>query len=114
RINDADVKRIDTQGNTTNYKGTDHIGKLGIEGAYERELHGLTGTEQVEIDAGGRAIRSLARSEPISGNNLMVTLDLKLQKIAEDAFQDFRGALVAIDPSNGEVLALVSKPGYDP
>jgi penicillin-binding protein 2 len=114
RINDADVKRIDAAGLTTNYKGTDHIGKLGVEGAYERELHGLTGTEQVEIDAGGRAIRSLARSEPISGNNLMVTLDLKLQKIAEDAFQDFRGALVAIDPSNGEVLALVSKPGYDP
>jgi len=114
RINDADVKRIDAAGLVTNYKGTDHIGKLGIEGAYERELHGLTGTEQVEIDAGGRAIRSLARSEPISGNNLMVTLDLKLQKIAEDAFQDFRGALVAIDPSNGEVLALVSKPGYDP
>jgi penicillin-binding protein 2 len=114
RINEADVKRIDAAGLATNYKGTDHIGKLGIEGAYERELHGVTGTEQVEIDAGGRAIRSLARSEPISGNNLMVTLDLELQKIAEDAFQGYRGALVAIDPKTGEVLALVSKPGYDP
>ncbi len=114
RINDADVKRIDTQGNTTNYKGTDHIGKLGMEGAYEKELHGLTGSEQVEIDAGGRAIRSLARSEPISGNNLVVTLDLELQKVAENAFQDYRGALVAIDPTNGDVLALVSKPGFDP
>ena len=114
RINDADVKRIDTQGNTTNYKGTDHIGKLGIEGAYEKELHGLTGSEQVEIDAGGRAIRSLSRNEPISGNNLIVTLDLELQKVAENAFQDFRGALVAIDPRNGDVLALVSKPGFDP
>ena len=114
RINDADVKRIDEAGLTTNYKGTDHIGKLGIEGAYEKELHGLTGTEQVEIDAGGRAIRSLARTEPISGNNLMVTLDLDLQKIAEDAFQDYKGALVAIDPRNGEVLALVSRPGFDP
>ena len=114
RINDADVKRIDTAGLTTNYKGTDHIGKLGIEGAYEKELHGLTGTEQVEIDAGGRAIRSLARTEPISGNNLMVTLDLGLQKVAEEAFQDYRGALVAIDPKTGEILALVSKPGYDP
>ena len=114
RINDADVKRLEAQGNTTNYKGTDHIGKLGIEGAYEKELHGLTGSEQVEIDAGGRAIRSLARNEPISGNNLVVTLDLKLQKIAEDAFQDYRGALIAIDPKTGDVLALVSKPGFDP
>jgi penicillin-binding protein 2 len=114
RINDADVKRIDEAGLATNYKGTDHIGKLGIEGAYEKELHGLTGTEQVEIDAGGRAIRSLARTEPISGNNLMVTLDLSLQKIAEEAFQEYKGALVAIDPTNGDVLALVSRPGFDP
>jgi penicillin-binding protein 2 len=114
RINDADVKRIESEGLTTNYKGTDHIGKLGIEGAYEKELHGVTGSEQVEIDAGGRAIRALARSEPLSGNNLVVTLDLQLQRIAEEAFQDYKGALVAIDPKTGEVLALVSKPGYDP
>ncbi|MEO5676684.1 MAG: penicillin-binding protein 2, partial [Usitatibacter sp.] len=114
RINEADVKRIEAADLARNYKGTDHIGKLGIEGAYEKELHGTTGTEQVEIDAGGRAIRALARHEPISGNNLVVTLDLELQKIAEEAFQDYRGALVAIDPKTGEVLALVSKPGYDP
>jgi penicillin-binding protein 2 len=114
RINDADVSRIDSAGLTTNYKGTDHIGKLGIEGAYERELHGTTGSEQVEVDAGGRAIRALARSEPVSGNNLMLTIDIELQKIAEEAFQDYKGALVAIDPRNGEVLALVSKPGFDP
>jgi penicillin-binding protein 2 len=114
RINDADVKRIDEAGLATNYKGTDHIGKLGIEGAYEKELHGVTGSEQVEIDAGGRAIRALARNEPLSGNNLLVTLDLKLQRVAEEAFQNFRGALVALDPTTGEVLALVSKPGFDP
>jgi penicillin-binding protein 2 len=114
RINEADVKRIDSQGLATNYKGTDHIGKLGIEGAYEKELHGVTGSEQVEIDAGGRAIRALSRSEPISGNNLILTLDLQLQKVAEEAFQQFRGALVAIDPKTGEILALVSKPGFDP
>ncbi len=114
RINDADVKRIDEAGLTTNYKGTDHIGKLGIEGAYERELHGATGSEQVEVDSGGRAIRALSRSEPLSGNNLVVTLDLKLQRVAEDAFQNYRGALVAMDPKTGEVLALVSKPGFDP
>jgi penicillin-binding protein 2 len=114
RINDADVKHIESANLTTNYKGTDHIGKLGIEGSYEHELHGITGSEQVEIDSGGRAIRSLARSEPISGNNLVLSLDIKLQKVAEKAFQDFRGALVAIDPQSGEVLALVSKPGFDP
>jgi penicillin-binding protein 2 len=114
RINDADLGRIDNLGLATNYKGTDHIGKLGIEGAYENELHGTTGSEQVEVDAGGRAIRSLARSEPLSGNNLTLTLDLKLQRVAEEAFQEFRGALVAIDPRTGEVLALVSKPGFDP
>ena len=114
RINEADVKRIDSQGLATNYKGTDHIGKLGIEGAYEKELHGVTGSEQVEIDAGGRAIRALSRSEPISGNNLVLTLDLELQKVAEEAFQDYKGALVAIDPRTGEVLALVSRPGFDP
>jgi penicillin-binding protein 2 len=114
RINDADLKRIDEAELTTNYKGTDHIGKLGIEGAYEKELHGVTGSEQVEIDAGGRAIRSLSRNEPTSGNNLVTTLDLKLQRVAEEAFQDYRGALVAMDPKTGEVLALVSKPGFDP
>jgi penicillin-binding protein 2 len=114
RINDADVKRIDAAGLATNYKGTDHIGKLGIEGAYEKELHGVTGSEQVEIDAGGRAIRALSRNEPASGNNLVTTLDLKLQKVAEEAFQEYRGALVALDPKTGEVLALVSKPGFDP
>ena len=114
RINDADVKHIEDAGLAANYKGTDHIGKLGIEGAYEKELHGITGSEQVEIDSGGRAIRSLARSEPVSGNNLVVTLDLGLQKFAEQAFQEYRGALVAIDPKTGEILALVSKPGFDP
>ena len=114
RINEADLRRIDAQGSATNYKGTDHIGKLGIEGSYEKELHGVTGSEQVEIDAGGRAIRALSRSEPQSGNNLFVTLDIKLQRVAEEAFQDYRGALVALDPKTGDVLALVSKPGFDP
>lgn len=114
RINDADLKRIEAQGQTTNYKGTDHIGKLGIEGSYEAELHGTTGSEQVEIDAGGRAIRALAKTEPIAGNNLRLTLDIKLQKVAEEVFGEFRGALVAMDPNNGEILAFVSKPGFDP
>ena len=114
RINDADLKRIEANKLMVNYKGTDHIGKLGIEGSYESELHGTTGSEQVEIDSGGRAIRSLAKTESIAGNNLNLTLDIKLQKIAEEAFGEFRGGMAAIDPNNGEVLALVSKPGFDP
>jgi penicillin-binding protein 2 len=114
RINDGDLKKIETAGQSINYKGTDHIGKLGIEGSYEAELHGTTGSEQVEIDAGGRAIRSLAKSEPVGGNNLRLTLDIKFQKFVEEAFGEFRGALVALDPANGEILAFVSKPGFDP
>jgi penicillin-binding protein 2 len=114
RINDAEVKKLDAAGLATKYKGTDHIGKLGIEGSYESELHGLTGSEQVEIDAGGRAIRSLAKAEPTAGNNLQLTIDIKLQQIAEQAFGERRGAMVAIDPRTGEILSLVSKPGFDP
>ncbi len=114
RINDADLKRIDDADLTSNYRGTDHIGKLGIEGGYENELHGSTGSEQVEIDAGGRAMRSLATTAPVAGNNLTLTLDIKLQKIAEEVFGEGRGSLVAIEPSTGEILALVSKPGFDP
>ena len=114
RINDADLKRIEANNLTVNYKGTDHIGKLGVEGSFEAELHGTTGSEQVEVDSGGRAMRSLAKSESIAGNNLTLTLDIKLQKIAEAAFGDFRGGLAAIDPNSGEILALVSKPGFDP
>jgi penicillin-binding protein 2 len=114
RINDADLKRIEAADLTANYRGTDHIGKLGVEGSFENELHGTTGSEQVEIDAGGRAMRSLARSEPTAGNNLRLTMDIKLQKVAEEAFGEFRGALVAIEPNTGEILALVSKPGFDP
>lgn len=114
RITDADLVRIEVADLSSNYKGTNHIGKLGIEGSYEKELHGTTGAEQVEIDAAGRAIRSLARTPPVAGNNLRLTLDIKLQKVAEEAFGEFRGALVAMDPNNGEVLALVSKPGFDP
>jgi penicillin-binding protein 2 len=114
RINAADFKRIEANNLTVNYKGTDHIGTFGIERRYEAQLHGTTGSEQVEIDSGGRAIRSLAKSASIAGSNLTLSLDIKLQKIAEEAFGDFRGGLVAIDPNNGEVLALVSKPGFDP
>ena len=114
RINEADLKRIEAEGQAADYKGTLHIGKLGIEGAYEQDLHGTTGSERVETDAGGRAIRSLSREAPLPGNDLIVTLDLGLQRAAEEAFGDYRGALVAIEPKTGDVLALVSKPGFDP
>jgi penicillin-binding protein 2 len=114
RINDADLERIESRDETANYKGSDYIGKVGIELSYEGELHGTTGLEEVEVDAGGRAVRLVSRTPPTSGNNLQLTLDIRLQQVAEHAFGDKRGALVALDPNSGEVLAFVSKPGYDP
>jgi penicillin-binding protein 2 len=114
RINDKDVERIDSWNETANYKGSDYIGKVGVELAYERELHGTTGWEEVEVDAGGRAVRTLSRTPPTSGNNLRLALDIRLQQAAETAFGDRRGALVAIEPATGDVLAFVSKPGFDP
>ena len=114
RITDRDLKWIEDSEKQANYKGTDHIGKTGVEQHYEFELHGETGYEEVEIDAGGRALRSLKRIPPVSGNNLSLTLDAKLQEITEQAFGDRKGALVAIEPSTGGILALVSNPTYDP
>ncbi|HEY9380542.1 MAG TPA: penicillin-binding protein 2, partial [Burkholderiales bacterium] len=114
RINDKDLEQIAEDGQKVNYKGTDHIGKLGIEQNYEYELHGITGSAQVEIDANGKGIRTLSSVAPIAGNNLVLNIDAKLQEIAEQAFGDYRGALVAIEPATGGVLAFVSKPGFDP
>lgn len=114
RINDKDFEKLEEKDLDANYKGSDYIGKIGIEQSYERELHGTTGFENVEVDAGGRGVRVLSRTAPVSGQTLTLTMDMKLQEIAEEAFGEFRGALVAIDPTNGEVLAFVSKPGYDP
>jgi penicillin-binding protein 2 len=97
-----------------NYRGTDVIGKLGIEQRYERELHGTTGFEEVETSAGGHPVRRL-RSEPATpGNTVRLSIDIKLQALVEELFGTRRGALVAIDPRNGEVLAFVSMPGFDP
>ncbi len=114
RINERDLERIDAADLSANYKGTDHIGKTGLEQSYENELHGITGYEQVEVDSAGRGVRTLSRTSPIPGNNLVLTLDIKLQQVAEQAFGDNRGALVAIEPSTGGILAFVSKPGFDP
>lgn len=114
RINEKDVDQLEEDDIASNYLGSDYIGKTGLEQSYEKELHGITGFEQVEVDAGGRAVRALSRSAPKSGNTLVLTLDAKLQEVAEQAFGNYRGALVAIDPTNGDILAFVSKPGYDP
>jgi len=114
RINTQDQAKLEEEGVGANYRGTDYIGKSGIEAAYEPELHGTTGFEQVEIDAAGRGIRTLSSTPSQPGNNITLTLDMRLQQVAEVAFGDRRGALVAIDPANGGIRALVSKPGFDP
>ncbi len=114
RVNDKDLEKIEDANQDDNYRGTEHFGKTGLEQRYEFELHGSTGFEQMEVDAGGRAVRTLARTAPVAGNNLTLTVDAKLQEIAEKAFGDRRGALIAIEPSSGGVLAMVSVPNYDP
>jgi penicillin-binding protein 2 len=114
RVNDRDLERIEREEQEANYRGTEHFGKTGLEQRYEFDLHGRSGFEQVEVDAGGRAVRVLERMPPIPGNNLTLTLDVKLQEVAEKAFGERRGALVAIEPATGGILALVSMPGYDP
>jgi penicillin-binding protein 2 len=116
RINLAEKKRMEDwpDEDLANYRGTEYIGKLGIEQSFEQQLHGLTGFDQIETSAGGRAVRTLARTPATPGNTVILTLDIKLQKLVEDMFGERRGALVALDPRNGEVLAFVSKPTFDP
>ncbi len=114
RINQIDAQQLEDNDLISNYRGSDYIGKTGLEQSYEMDLHGTTGIEQVEVDAGGRAVRIVSTESPVSGNTLILSVDAKLQEIAEHSFGEHRGALVAIDPNNGEVLAFVSMPGYDP
>lgn len=114
RINDKDLVNLEKAGDLSNYKGSDHVGKSGVEQFYERQLHGTTGFQQVEIDADGRAVRVISSTPPVPGNNLMLSIDSKLQEIAETAFGERRGALVAINPKTGEVLSYVSQPTFDP
>jgi penicillin-binding protein 2 len=114
RISPADKERIATFDDAENYVGAEYIGKTGIELSYQRELHGATGSERVEITAGGRAVRTLDRSPSTPGNNLTLSIDIRLQQIVEKAFGDRRGALIAIEPETGDVLAFVSKPTFDP
>jgi penicillin-binding protein 2 len=114
RITTSDLEQLEATELAANYRGTDYIGKAGIEASYQQELHGIAGFERVEIDAAGRGIRTLSSTPAQSGNNISLTLDIRLQEVAERAFGERRGALVALEPATGAVLAFVSKPGYDP
>ena len=110
RINKQELQTIDT----SNYSGTTHIGKNGIEKYYEEALHGEVGLQQVEVNALGRVIRVLQSTPPSPGMDLHLTVDATLQRVAMQAFGEDNGAAVAIDPRSGDILALVSKPGFDP
>jgi penicillin-binding protein 2 len=110
RIDERDLSEV----SEVEYAGSTHIGKLGLEKFYEHELHGSVGVQQVEVNARGRTLRVLNESPPVQGNNLHLTIDSRLQKVAEEAFADYSGAAVAINPNNGEILALVSMPIFDP
>ncbi len=114
RINQAEKEAIDDTEDAANYRGTEYIGKLGVEQSYEAELHGTTGFEEVETSAAGRPVRRLKSSPATPGNKVVLSIDVKLQALVEQMFGDRRGALVALDPRNGEVLAFVSKPTFDP
>jgi len=111
RINARELQRLEEG---SNYSATSHIGKVGVEKAFEKTLHGRVGFQQVETNARGRVLRVLERTPPVPGKNLHLTLDARLQRAAEEAFAGERGALVAIDPNDGAVLALVSTPAFDP
>lgn len=110
RINEKELKTLDP----VNYSGTHHIGKTGIERFYEDDLHGQVGYEEVETNARGRVLRVLKRTDPKPGKDIVLSLDIKLQEAAEQALGGRRGAIVALDPRTGEVLAMVSQPSFDP
>ncbi|MGY8832716.1 MAG: penicillin-binding protein 2, partial [Pseudomonadales bacterium] len=110
RINEKELKELDPVA----YSGTHHIGKTGIERFYEDELHGEVGYEEVETNARGRVLRVLKRTDPLPGKDIVLSLDIRLQEAAEKALAGRRGAIVAIQPQTGEVLAMVSQPSFDP
>ena len=114
RINTSEKAKIEESEDAGNYRGTEYIGKLGVEQSYEHQLHGTTGVQEMETSAGGRAVRRLNSSQSVPGNSVVLSIDIKLQKLVEDLYGTRRGALVALDPKTGEVLAFVSKPTFDP
>jgi len=110
RIDEDELKRVDQ----ANYKGTTHIGKTGLERYYEGQLHGMVGYKNIEVNVQGRELRVLDKIPPVPGNNLWLTLDVRLQAVAEDALSDYTGSVVVMRPSTGEVLAMSSMPSFDP
>ncbi|CAI0912824.1 penicillin-binding protein 2 [Serratia entomophila] len=114
KINDGDLKRLDKAGLSENYAADRNIGKQGIEGYYESELHGTTGYQEVEVDNHGRVIRLLKEQPPQAGKNIYLTLDLRLQQYIESVLKGQRAAVVVEDPRDGGILAMVSSPSYDP
>ncbi|WP_180125996.1 penicillin-binding protein 2 [Rhodoferax sp. BLA1] len=114
RINATEKEELESSEDPANYRGTDYIGKLGVEQSFEPQLHGITGVDSMETSAGGRATRRLTSQPSTPGNTIKLSIDIKLQKLIEDLYGDRRGALVALDPKTGEVLAFVSKPTFDP
>ncbi|MGQ0711802.1 MAG: penicillin-binding protein 2 [Rhodoferax sp.] len=113
RINRTEKDRIEESEDAANYRGTEYIGKLGVEQSFEAQLHGTTGVEEVETSAGGRAVRKLSSTPSTPGDTVVLSIDIRLQKLVEDLYGERRGALVAMDPGSGEVLAFVSKPTFD-
>jgi len=116
-ISEQDLKHIDRSA----YAGTSLIGKLGVESAFEQQLHGVNGSREVLVNAQGRSVERqgafvprLHSKAPMAGDDLLLSIDLKIQRVAEAALAGHRGAVVALDPNNGDVLALVSLPGFDP
>ncbi|MDO8317885.1 penicillin-binding protein 2 [Rhodoferax sp.] len=114
RINTAEKEKLEESEDAANYRGTEYIGKLGVEQSFEAQLHGVTGIDAMETSAGGRATRRLSSQSSTPGHTIKLSIDIKLQQLVEDMFGERRGALVAMDPKSGEVLAFVSKPTFDP
>jgi penicillin-binding protein 2 len=114
RISPEEKRKLEESGTASQYAGSTHMGKVGVELSYESILRGDAGFDEVEVSAGGRAVRSLSRSPAHTGSNLMLSIDVRLQKLVEDWYGNRKGALVAIEPATGDVLAFVSKPTYDP
>ncbi|HEV8442553.1 MAG TPA: penicillin-binding protein 2 [Steroidobacteraceae bacterium] len=121
-ISESDVKRLDEEDQLSKYAGTTLIGKLGIEASYEKELHGTDGSRQILVNAAGRSVQQrqsnlapdLQENKPEAGVDVITSIDLPTQLVAEQGLIDHRGAVVAIDPNNGDVIALASMPGFDP
>jgi penicillin-binding protein 2 len=115
RINQREKEKIEENEDLVpNYKGTEYIGKLGVEQSYEADLHGATGFEEIETTAGGRPVRRIRSNSPVPGDTLVMSIDIRLQALLEKLYGDRRGAMVALNPQTGEILAFVSKPTFDP